>query len=156
MKYTRLTKEQFEELHQEFATFLASQNIDKTQWEQLKTETPQIAEQELDIFSDLIWEGALNKIEYLEHFSKSHIFLFHFTENKAQSIVIYCLDDSVDFLSQEGLIWLSENILSDFVDIKQGQKSFDDKNSGVFSLIQQGALIGKGELYNQVKAILEI
>ena len=46
------------------------------EWEQLKTEKPEIAEQELDVFSDLIWEGALNKTQYLEHFSKSHIFLF--------------------------------------------------------------------------------
>jgi hypothetical protein len=29
MKYTRLTKEQFEELTQEFSTFLATQTIDK-------------------------------------------------------------------------------------------------------------------------------
>ena len=41
MKYTRLTKEQFEELHQEFANFLASQNIDKTEWEQIKAEKPE-------------------------------------------------------------------------------------------------------------------
>lgn len=156
MKYTRLTKEQFEELHQEFANFLASQNIDKAEWEQLKSEKPEIAEQELDVFSDLIWEGALNKTEYLEHFSKSHIFLFHFTENEAQSIVIYSANPNIDFLTQEGLIWLSENISSDQIDIKQGKKYFEDKNSDVFNLIQQGALISNGNLYNQMKSILGI
>src|SRR5690606_4552930 len=148
MKYTRLTKEQFEELHQEFANFLASQNIDKTEWEQIKTEKPETAEQELDVFSDLIWEGALNKTEYLEHFSKSHIFLFHFTENTAQSVVIYSLNPTIDFLTKDGLIWLSENISSDQIDIKQGKKSFENKNVAVFNLIQQGALISNGNLYN--------
>lgn len=156
MKYTRLTKEQFEELHQEFANFLASQNIDKTEWEQIKTEKPETAEQELDVFSDLIWEGALNKTEYLEHFSKSHIFLFHFTENIAQSVVIHSLNSTIDFLTKDGLIWLSENISSDQIDIKQGKKSFKNKNVAVFNLIQQGALISNGNLYNQVKSILGI
>lgn len=156
MKYTRLTKEQFEELHHEFANFLASQNIDKTEWEQLKTEKPEVAEQELDIFSDLIWEGALNKTEYLEHFSKSHIFLFRFDQNNAQSIVIYCADNSVDFLTKEGLVWLSENISSDKLDVRQGKKSFENKNEAAFGLIKQGALISNGELYNQVKVILGI
>lgn len=156
MKYTRLTKEQFEELHLEFANFLASQNIDKMEWEQLKTEKPEIAEQELDVFSDLIWEGALNKTQYLEHFSKSHIFLFYFTENTAQSVVIHSLNSTIDFLTKDGLIWLSENISSDQIDIKQGKKSFDNKNVAVFNLIQQGALISNGNLYNQLKSILGI
>ncbi len=163
MKYTRLTKEQFEELHQEFANFLASQNIDKTEWEQIKTEKPEIAEQELDVFSDLIWEGALSKTEYLEHFSKSHVFLFHFMENKAHSIVIYCTNPNIDFLTKEGLIWLSEHISSNNlsaeqteIEIKQGKKSFEDKKSNIFSLIQQGALISNGDLYNQVKHIFGI
>jgi hypothetical protein len=42
----------------------------------IKAEKPEVAEQELDIFSDLVWEGVLTKAEYLEHFSKNHIFLF--------------------------------------------------------------------------------
>lgn len=156
MKYTRLTKEQFEELHREFAEFLAVQGIDKPKWEQLKTEEPETAEQCLDFFSDLIWEGALSNSEFLEHFSKSHIFLFHFTENKAQSVVIYCTNPNIDFLTQEGLVWLSENISSNEIDIKQGEKSFEDKNSAIFGLIQQGALISNGNLYKQVKIALGI
>ncbi len=156
MKYTRLTKEQFEELHQEFANFLASQNIDKAEWEQIKSEKPEVAEQELDVFSDLIWEGALNKVEYLEHFSKNHIFLFHFSQNTAQSIVIQSNNSTVDFLNKEGLVWLSENISSEQIDIRQGKKSFDDKNAAAFNLIQQGALISDGNLYKQIKSVLGI
>jgi hypothetical protein len=38
MKYTRLTKEQFEELT-EFSTFLATQTIDKAEWDTIKAET---------------------------------------------------------------------------------------------------------------------
>ena len=52
MKYKRLTKEQFEELHGEFSTFLASQSIDKGEWDKIKVEKPEVAEQELDVFSD--------------------------------------------------------------------------------------------------------
>lgn len=38
MKYSRLTKEQFEELNQEFSTFLATQAIDKAEWDKIKAE----------------------------------------------------------------------------------------------------------------------
>ncbi len=87
MKYSRLTKEQFEELHQEFINFLATQAIDKAEWDKIKTENPEVAEQELDVFSDLVWEGVLGRVEYLEHFSKNHIFLFQCFDKDIQSIV---------------------------------------------------------------------
>lgn len=150
MKYTRLTKEQFEELHQEFINFLASQTIDKKEWDTLKQEKPEVVEQELDVFSDLIWEGVLTRAEYLEHYSKNHIFLFKANENNIESIVIHCHQKHVDFLSEGGLQWLNENIFSEEVDIRRGSKTFgEDRNGELFSLIQQGATLSDGELYKQ-------
>ena len=40
MKYSRLTKEQFEELHQEFINFLATQSITADEWTNLKANKP--------------------------------------------------------------------------------------------------------------------
>ena len=54
MKYSRLTKEQFEELHQEFINFLATQSVTADEWANLKVNKPELAETELDVFSDLI------------------------------------------------------------------------------------------------------
>ena len=61
MKYTRLTKQQLEELHQEFINFLATQSITATEWEMIKLNRPHVAEEELDVFSDLVWEGGASK-----------------------------------------------------------------------------------------------
>jgi hypothetical protein len=80
MKYTRLTKEQLEELHKEFINFLASQSITASEWETIKRDKPEVAEDELDVFSDLIWEGVLEKVNYLEHFSVNQMYLFHITQ----------------------------------------------------------------------------
>ena len=75
MKYKRLTKEQLEELHPEFINFLATQSITADEWDTLKKEKPEVAEDEIDVFSDLIWEGVLNKVEYLENVSEKHMHL---------------------------------------------------------------------------------
>ncbi len=156
MKYARLTKEQFDELHPEFANFLATQSIDKKEWDEIKINKPEIAEQELDIFSDLIWEGVLARAEYLEHFAKAYIFLFECTETQVHSIVLKAKDDTVDFLTKEGLQWLSDNMFTDNVEIKMGKKDFDDQRSeSIFSLIQQGAFLSDGHLYKQIKTIIE-
>ena len=76
MKYTRLTKEQFEELNQEFINFLATQSITADEWKEIKEQKPEVAEEELDIFSDLVWEGVLSKVEYLENIAPQHMYLF--------------------------------------------------------------------------------
>ena len=157
MKYSRLTKEQLEELHQEFANFLAAQQIDKTEWDTIKQDRPEVAEQELDVFSDLIWEGVLNNASYLEHYSKNHIFLFGFDDKEIQSIVIKTLDTTIDFLTKEGLQWLTDAVFSDSVEIRYGKKNFgEDRNKEVFDIIQQGAILSDGSLYQQFKGILKI
>ncbi len=156
MKYTRLTKEQLEELNQEFSTFLATQSIDKAEWDKIKEEKPEVAEQELDVFSDLIWEGVLSKAKYLEHFSKNHIFLFQVFDSYVQSIVLKSLVDDVDFLTKDGLQWLSDNMFTDAIEMKVGKKMFsDDRNISVFQLIQQGAFLSDGQLFKQINSIIE-
>lgn len=156
MKYARLTKEQFDELHAEFANFLATQTIDKAEWDSLKINKPEVAEQELDVFSDLIWEGVLSRAEYLEHFSKNHIFLFKCFEKDVQSIVLKSLVPETDFLTKEGLQWLSDNMFTENIEMKVGKKVFtEDRNASIFELIQQGAFLSDGQLFTQINTIIE-
>ena len=155
MKYTRLTKEQFEKLHQEFINFLSTQAIDKAEWDKIKIEKPEVAEQELDVFSDLVWEGVLSKAEYLEHFSKNHIFLFQCFDTYIQSIVLKSLVSETNFLTKEGLEWLSDNMFTDTIEIKTGKKLFtEERNSSIFQLIQQGAILSDGQLFKQINTII--
>ena len=147
MKYSRLTKEQFEELHQEFINFLATQSVTAKEWTNLKANKPDLAEMELDVFSDLIWEGALNKAEYLEHISAKHMYLFQLGEDKMHAIVINLKND-VDITTTEGYNWLRENLMDDNVEFLQADKDYtDDKNLDKFKMIEQGAVITKGDLY---------
>lgn len=156
MKYSRLTKEQFEELHPEFINFLSAQAIDKSEWDKLKLEKPEVAEQELDVFSDLIWEGVLTRAEFLEHFSKNYIFLFQCFDTYVDSIVLKSLVPEIDFLTKQGLQWLSDNMFTDNIEMKLGKKQFsDERNRSVFELIQQGSILSDGQLYQQINTIVK-
>ncbi|WP_242131765.1 DUF6495 family protein [Aestuariivivens marinum] len=147
MKYSRLTKEQFEELHQEFINFLATQSITADEWANLKQNKPELAETELDVFSDLIWEGVLNQAEYLEHISAQHMYLFHLGEDHMSAIVLNVKND-VDITTKEGYQWLRDNLMDENVEFFQADKDYsDDKNLDKFKMIEQGAVITKGELY---------
>lgn len=155
MKYERLTREQLEELHEEFATFLASQQITKEEWEKIKREKPAVAEEELDLFSDLVWEGVLNKVRFLEHFSPQHIFLFHFDEKSIDLIGIKVNNPAVDLQTTEGYQWLKQNLLNDDVEIYSSEKPIsEDRNKDIFALIKQGANITQGDLYKYFEPMI--
>ena len=155
MKYTRLTKEQLDEMHEEFINFLAAQTITAEEWTTLKKEKPEVAEAELDVFSDLVWEGVLNKVEFLEHYSKQQIFLFKIDQVMMSLIGIKVKNDVIDISTTEGYQWLQTNIMTDAVDIYTSQKAItEDRNKDLFALIQQGANITKGELYAYFNEVL--
>ncbi|WP_026449737.1 DUF6495 family protein [Aequorivita capsosiphonis] len=156
MKYARLTKEQFEELHQEFINFLATQSITADEWTALKTEKPELAEQELDVFSDLIWEGVLNQVRYLEHISPKQLMLFHITDAFMELIAIKVESDNLDITTDYGYKWLQQNLHDDLVSLYTSTKAIkDDRNKDVFALIRQGSVITKGELYTYFGDLLK-
>lgn len=147
MKYSRLTKEQFEELQQEFINFLATQSITADEWKNLKENKPELAEMELDVFSDLVWEGALNKAKYLEHLSPKQMHLFSLNDNNMHVIAVTLKNDQ-DLTTSEGYNWLRENLMDDHVEFLQAKKEYsEDKNLDKFKLIEQGAVITKGNLF---------
>lgn len=148
MKYKRLTKEQLEEMHVEFSNFLATQSITAEEWDTLKKEKPEVAEEEVDVFSDLVWERVLNNSEYLENISANHMHLFHLTEKEMKLIAVKVLNPNIDLSTEEGFGWFKKNWQSDFVEYLSASKAYsDDPNADKFSLIEEGAIITRGELY---------
>jgi hypothetical protein len=155
MKYTRLTKEQFEELHKEFINFLASQSITAKEWEEIKTQKPEVAEEELDVFSDLVWEGVLDKVSHLEHFSPNQMFLFHITNIEIHLIAVKIDNEAIDITSRAGYQWMQKNLMDDAVNLYTSSKVLtEDRNKDIFALIQQGAAITKGDLFNYFYGIV--
>lgn len=157
MQYARLTKEQLEELHQEFINFLATQSITAEEWKDIKTNKPHVAEEELDIFSDLVWERVLTNANYLEHISPNQMHLFQLNEDKMNLIAIKVDEPEIDITTKEGYQWLQDNLGNDKVVFLSASKEYGKKpNVDKFALIQQGAHITKGDLYAWFSRFVEV
>ena len=65
MKYSRLSAEQLRELEKEFVDFLVVNGIVAEDWIALKENEPLNADKIIDQFSDVVWEGTLRKLKYL-------------------------------------------------------------------------------------------
>ena len=147
MKYRQLTKEQFEGLHEEFAHFLATQSIDAKEWTQIKKEKPTVAEDEMNVFSDVVWDDVLTKTQYLEHFSKQSVNLFKCDEKEIHRIFVK-INKDIDLLGKDGFEWLLSNPTDEKVELYTGTKAYsEERNMELFDLIEKGSAIAKGELF---------
>ena len=149
MKYSRLSKNQFVELHKEFIDFLSSNSVTFEDWTILKQNNDGKAEGLLDLFSDIVWAKVLDKTQFLENISKNHIYLFSFGNSQMNFIAIYTEKKHVDFTTNDGFSWLRDNLFDDSVKIYNSNKNYSqDKLSDIFDLIKKGGIITKGELFN--------
>ncbi|WP_405202014.1 DUF6495 family protein [Dokdonia sp. LLG6352-1] len=157
MKYARLTKEQLEELHPEFINFLATQSITADEWATIKEKQPLVAEEEIDVFSDLVWEGVLTKAQYLEHISPNQMHLFFLRENNMALIAIKINKENIDITTAEGYGWLKENLGDDDVVFMSASKDYsEDRNADKFKLIREGAVITRGDLYKWFERFVDV
>lgn len=149
MKYSRLSKDQFVELHKEFIDFLSSNSITFEDWTILKQNNDGKAEGLLDLFSDIVWAKVLDKTRFLENISKNHIYLFSFGNSQMNFIAIYTENMHIDFTTNDGFSWLRDNLFDDSVKMYNSNKNYSqDKLSDIFDLIKKGGIITKGELFN--------
>ncbi|TFG79151.1 MAG: hypothetical protein E4H26_00605 [Flavobacteriales bacterium] len=155
MKYRRLTKQQLEELQQEFINFLATQSITGEEWRLIKIHKPEVADQELAVFSDLFWEGVLSKVHYLENLSAQQMHLFHCTKKQMKLISVKVTNPNIDLTTKTGFDWFKKNWQSDFVEYLTASKAYtSEPNIDKFTLIEQGAVITKGELYSWLDNVI--
>tara|TARA_B100001027_G_C16029403_1_gene224804 strand:- start:25 stop:495 length:471 start_codon:yes stop_codon:yes gene_type:complete len=155
MKYRRLSKEQFEELHKEFINFLATQSITVSEWKLLKEKKPEVAEAELDVFSDLVWEGVLENVTFLENINPKHMYLFCVKEKSIALIGLKVSKETVDLTTEGGFSWLRDNLMSSEVEIFDAEKQLNgDKKLQIFELIEKGAHITKGELFKYFEQLI--
>ena len=155
MKYARLTQEQLEELHEEFINFLATQSITASEWETIKNDKPEVAEEELDVFSDLIWEGVLSRIDYLENISAQHMHLFWLTDKEMKLISVKVRNPDIDLTTSVGFAWFKKNWQSDYIDYLTASKAYSqDPNQDKFDLIKHGGVITRGDLFRWFDEII--
>jgi len=156
MKYKQLTKEQFEALHEEFAQFLATQQVDNKEWNAIKKEKPEVADQELNLFSDVVWDDVLNKTKYLEHFSEQNINLFKCDTSEISRIVVQIDKVNFSFFKDKDYQWFIDNTQDKSISFFKGIKKYDkERNTELFDLIQKGSVIADGKLFDAIFELIK-
>jgi len=157
MKYRRLTLDELKELEQEFVRFLASNSIVSEEWVSLKTAKPEKAEQLIEVFSDIVFEKVISKVNFLEHRSPTDLKLFKCDEDQIQLIGIKVFGaNTLDFTKNQ----TAEEMLGQFktapngsLKMYSGEKKYqnNDRSAELFKMMEEGCLISEGKLFETLK-----
>jgi hypothetical protein len=151
MKYRRLIKEELEPLAEDFAIFLATNSIDKKEWNAMKIDSPEKASEMLDIFSDMVFEKALASARYLARIAEAEMQCYLFQEKQAHMISVSCLNSGEKNFANTNLADFSP----DEIEITQGVKQFKkSREEEMFAILQTGAELSDGKVYQQLLKLI--
>jgi len=152
VKYHRLTHEQFEALHQEFAVFLATQGLDQSKWKEVKQNQPKKVELLLDLFSDVVWDKIISRCKFLEFSTPYQLFLFEILEKTASAIILKVEKLKIDLKTSSGFQWVLDHIDSDQVTIYQGSRYYtSSRNHFVYDYLKKGAVQSEGKRFKALE-----
>ena len=117
VKYHKLSEAQFNEMHKEFAVFLATQSITKKDWNIIKSDKPELLDNYFNSFSDLVWDKILSDCKYLEYSNSDQLYLFH-TKKRLIDVLILKIDPNLaDLNTSNGFKKVLNSLQSDQIDI---------------------------------------
>ena len=153
LKYHKLSEAQFNEMHKEFAIFLAAQSITKRDWDIIKFNKPKLVDDYLTAFSEMVWEKILSDCDYLEFSTPDQLFLFHAKETLIDVLVVKIDSKMTDLSTIEGFRKVLTLLESDKVEILASSKSYSpSRNRFIYDYLIKGAIISKGKRYEILKS----
>lgn len=157
MKYRRLSKSELEELEAEFIQFLVANTVTGEDWIKIKAEHPERAENLIELFSDIVFDKTLDKIEYLEHKTDKELRCFHC---QAEKIIMLGLvaQETKDFDFRENLPanQMISRIKADGGTIQffSAEKKYKgDRKMELYRMMENGCLISKGNLFQILHSV---
>jgi hypothetical protein len=157
IKYRRLNEEEFKLLEADFVRFLASNSIPATDWQRMKSESPEKVDELLDIFSNTVLEKAYSKAEYLLIVSTSNVYAFKMDENAAGLVGVRFKGGNINLLKNDNLETVfssEESFLLHKPELFSLEKKYTKpKAEEVFSLVKQGAEVVDNKWFEFLDAL---
>ncbi len=148
VKYRRLNDEELKILEQDFVQFLVANGIMANDWELLKVEETEKANELIDIFSDIVMEKALSKIEFLRKNEVASIICVQFLTNAIKVHGLVAEPDSgIDFTNDVAMRTAVLNPPKGLKVISDEQPFVKTRNEDIFDFMQQGFELDSGKFF---------
>ena len=147
-KYRLLTIEELKALEKEFIDYLILNSITADNWEKLKKEDIDSANHVIDLFSDVVFEGIMRKVNYLEFRESKHLKTFQCLADKIVLAGMMATPDTdVDFTDSVSLLNATLNP-PDALKVYTSEKAYaGQREVELFEMIEAGCTITDGKLF---------
>ncbi len=154
-KYRLLTQAELHSLEKEFVEYLVINGITATDWVKMKENQPAEAEQVIELFSDVVFEGVLRKLAFLEHITPHHLRTFQCLPEKIVLVAMEAkADEKVDF-TDPAFIKLAMTSPPASLKIYTTQKAYkSSRETELFEMTENGCLISDGKLFKTLSMLL--
>lgn len=148
-KYRHLSKDELDALQKEFVEFLVVNGITADKWTAIKEHKKEVAEEIIEQFSDVVWEGVLRKAKFLELRNPKELLTFQCLSDKLVLMGMKVKDDEVDITTQSGFEKLKQDQLETTFYTSE-KKYFKKREEELFEMIQNGCEIADGALFKRI------
>lgn len=140
------------ELEPEFVQFLSSNQITADDWLTLKEHEPEKVNKLIELFSDIVLDKVLKKVEYVEKRERNSILIFRFLKETVSLVGLTSKID-IDFTNPASIEDLarSPEKYSGKVEYFKNEKAYSkSREEEVFAVIDSGGLITDNKLFMAV------
>ncbi len=147
MKYKRLTDKELEVLKDKFVDFLVLNGITADDWVKLKDSDRQNASKMIDSFSDVMYEGWLRSIDYLEIVLPKEVMCFYCQPDQIVLVGLSTDTDGIDFTTMTDFSRVRD--LGNTIDVYTKTKGYTKpRELEIFGMMENGAKSSNKELFN--------
>jgi hypothetical protein len=146
MKYKLLSDNELQNLETELVQFLVANGIDDALWRKINDSDPDKALKMVEMFSDVVWEKALQKVEVIEHLTGDSVKLFWYLQNKAVLVGLNLMDKSIGELTKDSWVTMLKETPEAF-EIYSQQKEVNpsSREEEIFKLLESGCAVSSIE-----------
>lgn len=153
-RYRRLTLPELQELEKEFVEFLIINGIEAREWESMKVVAHERVEAMITLFSDVVFEGILRKVTFLEFRSPQDLKTFQCLEEKMVLVGLNSENASVDFTHDQ----FSAEVMQkppEGIRIYNTSKPYNkSREAELFDMFQAGCTLSDGRLFKVLSLAL--
>jgi len=142
MKYRILTLGELEVFEEDFKQFLIVNEVHAEEWEEMNRSDKKKAVKMVELFSDSVLQKVYEKIEFLEHRSKSSCLVFKFNKENIELISINAKENSeINLETPESIHDALKSKASSLSVFKTQKQYVKSRELEIHDLLQQGCVL---------------
>lgn len=153
-KYRLLSSEELKALEKEFIEYLVVNGITADDWVSLKKNDLQKAENIIEFFSDVVFEGIMRKTNFLEHRGKSFLRVFQCLSDRMVLVAMETEDSQADFTNPEFIKKAMSQPPNGLKVFTLEKKYEAERGLEIFKMIQSGCVITDDRLFKALCMVL--